>query len=310
MNEELLLATEEVRLRPEATTWFIPIGFDDCEIPDRRIGPEFSTRSFHRLDMFPDWERSVERLIETIQSKPDHLLGTFDVFRDIDAPWCPELVVIPPGKFMMGSPADEDGTPQREVTFAQRFAVGRYPVTFEEYDPFVEAIGGERPRDHMHGYKRIWAAARRPVINISWYEAKSYLMWLGNETRQPYRLLWEAEWEYACRAGSTTRYWWGDDPPTPKQANFGENVGTTIEVGSYPPNPWGLFDMYGNVLEWCEDSWNKSSWGVGDDDRSRRVVRGGAWFHGPDEFHSANRGEVIALNRFDSVGFRVARTLH
>lgn len=112
---------------------------------------------------------------------------------------------------------------------------------------------------------------RRPAINLSWYDAKAYVEWLAGEARQPYRLLSEAEWEYACRAGTTTRHWWGD-VTTSENANFGQNVGRTSEVGAYPANPWGLYDIHGNVWEWVEDAWHGSYDGAPDD--------GGAWVQG------------------------------
>ena len=135
------------------------------------------------------------------------------------------------------------------------------------------------------------------MINVSWDDAQAYVAWLSKETGQPYRLLSEAEWEYAARAGTTTRYSWGDDPPTPEQANFGRNVGKTTEVGTYPPNPWGLHDMHGNVWEWVEDCWNESYQGAPSDgsawtsgDCSRRVLRGGSWVNDPEYLRSADRG--------------------
>jgi formylglycine-generating enzyme required for sulfatase activity len=324
MNEELLIAIEEVRLRPEEASWFIPIRLDDSEIPDRRIGPELGIHSFEWLDMFPDWAKSVDRLVEAIGPfpRPD-LLEPLSVFRDIDAPWCPEMVVIPPGTFMMGSSQGErewflkhydqefveSEKPQHGVKIEAPFAAGRYPVTFEEYDRCAAVTGRQRPDD--------WGRGRRPVINVSWDNAQAYVEWLSMETAQRYRLLSEAEWEYACRAGTTTRYSWGDHLPTPKQANFGMNVGKTSEVGSYPPNPWGLYDMHGNVWEWCEDCWNKSYQGAPRDgsartsgDCRRRVLRGGSWVNGPEGLRSASRfGDFTGYRGYYGFGFRVARTL-
>jgi formylglycine-generating enzyme required for sulfatase activity len=155
------------------------------------------------------------------------------------------------------------------------------------------------------------------VVCVSWENAKAYVAWLSQETGQPYRLLSEAEWEYACRAGTTTRYWWGDDPPTPEQANFGRNVRGTTEVGTYPANPWGLHDMHGNVWDWVEDCWNESYQGAPSDgsawmsgDCSRRVLRGGSWTYGGRAvLRSAFRGRSFADFRSFNRGFRVARTL-
>jgi formylglycine-generating enzyme required for sulfatase activity len=186
-------------------------------------------------------------------------------------------------------------------------------VTFEEYDHFVEVMGREKPDDES------WGRGRRPVINVSWNDAKAYVAWLKQASGKHYRLLSEAEWEYACRAGTTTRYAWGDDPPTPEQANFGRKVGKTTEVGIYPANPWGLYDMHGNVWEWVEDCWHDSYGGAPNDgsawleedggDCGSRILRGGSWGNGPGVLRSANRDSVGPDDRGLIVGFRIARTL-
>lgn len=248
-------------------------------------------------------------------SQTDNLFQVGTIFRDIDAPWCPEMVVIPPGEFMMGSPdddpeADDDEKPHRPVTIAYGLAVGRYPVTFDEFDRFAEATAREPPPDEG------WGRGRRPVINVSWEDAKAYAGWLSKETGKIYRLLSEAEWEYVCRAGATTRYACGDDIP-PKSANYGCHVGdTTTEVGSYPPNFWNLYDMHGNIWEWVEDCWNGSYEGAPEDgsawtsgDCSRRVQRGGSWRNNPRNLRSACRTRNKSDFRLNLIGFRVARTL-
>jgi formylglycine-generating enzyme required for sulfatase activity len=246
------------------------------------------------------------------------------VFRDKDEPWCPEMVVIPPGEFMMGSTAAErewaigQGTwrewleaeqPQHPVRIAYPLAVGRYPVTFEEYGHFARSARHAQPDDAG------WGRGRRPVINVSWEDSKAYVEWLSAGTGQVYRLLSEAEWEYACRASTTTRYWWGDEI-TPENANYGRKVGKTGEVGSYLANSFGLYDTHGNVWEWVEDRWQDSygdapddgsAWIVGTD--SRRVQRGGSWANGPGSIRSACRGRNITDSRGVIIGFRVARTL-
>lgn len=192
----------------------------------------------------------IFRMIETLRTGgttyPVPNPPALPVFRD--AEFAPELVVIRPGGFMMGSTEEEEGSdaferPQHHVTIAERFAIARYPVTFREYDWFCEAIGRKKPGDEG------WGRGQRPVINVSWDDAQHYLVWLSQETGRTYRLPSEAEWEYACRAGTTTLYWFGDTI-TPKDANYAKSeLHRTSEVGAYPANPWGLHDMHGNVLE-------------------------------------------------------------
>jgi formylglycine-generating enzyme required for sulfatase activity len=234
-----------------------------------------------------------------------------DEFRDCED--CPLMVVVPAGSFMMGSPPGEAGRysvegPQHQVTIAQPFAVGKYEVTEDEWDACVADDGCE-------GTAPVgWKRGRQPAI-VSWEDAQAYLEWLSKETGQPYRLLSEAEWEYAARAGTTTRYWWGDKQPTAEQANFGLDVGKTTEVGTYPANPGGLHDMHGNVWEWVEDCWNVSYQRAPSDGSAWtsgncivRVLRGGSWIIVPEDLRSAYRGTSGTDGGYD-IGFRVARTL-
>ncbi len=235
-----------------------------------------------------------------------------------DAPFAPEMVAVPAGTFLMGSPDTEEGRyedegPQHEVTIGARFGIGRYPVTFEEYDHFCAETGREKPID------RGWGRGRWPVINVSWQDAVAYVDWLNKSTGQRYRLPSEAEWEYACRAGTTTRYAFGD-AISARQANFDGKVGKTTEVGAYPANAWGLYDMHGNVLEWVEDVWHDtytnapvdgSAWTDGEGIKSprERVYRGGTWFNNPRLLRSAFRIRGHPDYRSGILGFRVARTL-
>jgi formylglycine-generating enzyme required for sulfatase activity len=235
--------------------------------------------------------------------------------RDNAAPWCPEMVVVQPGEFLMGSPESDleayaDEKPQHLVRIGYALAVGRYPVTFEEYDHFAEATQREPPDAET------WGRHRRPVINVSWKDAKAYVGWLAAQTGQPYRLLSEAEWEYACRAGTTSRYWWGDDFSKGSTGYYPGKTARATEVGSYHPNPFGLYDTHGNVWEWVEDIWhdsyknapaNGSSWFSGSD--ARRVVRGGCWTSEPVDLRAACRLGIDAADRLDIVGFRIARIL-
>jgi len=236
---------------------------------------------------------------------------------------CPKMVVLPSGEFMMGSPLSEakrgkpEG-PQRKVTIARPFAVGKYEVTFAEWDACVEDRGcNHRPGDEG------WGRGRRPVINVSWPDAKEYVGWLSRKTGGTYRLLSEAEWEYAARAGTTTPYAFGDTIDQ-SQAHFAVgrlwgSVGTTVEVGSFLPNKFGLYDMHGNVWELVEDNMHLnyegspptdgSVWEGGD--RAMRVSRGGSWQSPANFLRSAHRHMTPACAdcRFRGNGFRVARTV-
>lgn len=236
------------------------------------------------------------------------------VFRYVDAPWCPELVIVPPGEFMMGSPgndpeASRSEKPRHLVRIVYPIAIGRFPVTFEEYDHFVAATAGKQPADSG------WGRGRRPVINVSWDDAKAYIEWITSEADQPFRLLSEAEWEYACRAGTSTRYWWGDEI-TGENANYAGNIGKTSKAGEYPANPFGLYDMHGNVWEWVEDCWNDNYEGAPKDgsacmsgECARRVLRGGSWGDYPRILRAAGRFGDGAGYRYFTFGLRVARTL-
>jgi formylglycine-generating enzyme required for sulfatase activity len=176
---------------------------------------------------------------------------------------CPEMIVVPAGSFTMGSPANERGRgpaegPQHTVTFARKFAVGKFALTFDEWDACVADNGckGYKPSDQG------WGRGRQPVISVSWDDAQLYVAWLSKQTGKPYRPLSEAEYEYATRAGMQTPYPWGNDIGK-KNANC-DGCGSewdgkqTAPVGSFPANGFGLHDMVGNVWAWTEDCWNGS----------------------------------------------------
>ena len=245
-----------------------------------------------------------------------------------DCAQCPLMVVVPSGWFTMGAASDEEGAresefPRHRVTIPRPFAVGRYEVTFAEWTVCVFAGGcnGYRPDDGRFGQ------GRRPVINVSWEDAKSYVGWLSRKTGERYRLLSEAEWEYAARAGTEEPFHFGSTISTDR-ANYdgthtygwgrtGVYRGQTVPVGSFPRNRFGLHDLHGNVGEWVEDCWHDNYRGAPPDgdawlrsgDCGRRVMRGGGWNAGPVFLRSANRTPVKAASRYDYVGFRVARTL-
>ena len=228
----------------------------------------------------------------------------------------PRMVRIRPGKFLMGSPGDEPGhhvseSPQHEVTIDYAFEVGKYPVTFREWDSAARlgACDGYFPPDE--GWGRGW----KPVIHVSWEDAQAYIRFLNERTGRRYRLLTEAEWEYCCRAGTTTAYAFGDKLVSRKQGVvFAYN--RTVEVNRLWANRWGLVSMHGNVWEWVEDCWNGSHAGAPSDgsacttgDCSNRVLRGGSWLNGPQSLRSADRSGSTSGVRSGDIGFRLARTL-
>ena len=222
-----------------------------------------------------------------------------------------QLVSIPGGVFLMGSPEDEpecsvNESPQHGVT-VESFFMGKYPVTQAEWRAVAALPQVERKLEanpfHFKGDDR-------PVERVSWYDAVEFCVRLSAHTRREYRLPTEAEWEYACRAGTTTRYHFGDTL-TSELANYDANQ--TTEVGSYPPNAFGLYDMHGNVWEWCQDHRHKnykgaptdgSAW---DDQRQNavRVLRGGSWINFPRYCRSASRIISQPGNRVNGFGFRV-----
>jgi formylglycine-generating enzyme required for sulfatase activity len=254
----------------------------------------------------------------------------------------PELVLIPTGRFQMGSPeherkkAMEAGsqaswvereTPQRWVGIEQSFALGRYPVTVGEWRQFARATGWE-PHGEVDWRKPGFAQDdAHPVVGVSWHDAQAYVAWLGVQTGKTYRLPSEAEWEYACRAGTKSAFSFGDTINT-DLANYDGNYtyngsargafrDGTSKVGSYAPNPWGLYDMHGNVWEWVQDVVHDNYEGAPLDarawedggDQNRRVLRGGCWLYNPRYLRSALRNGFSAVLCNDIVGFRVARKL-
>jgi formylglycine-generating enzyme required for sulfatase activity len=262
---------------------------------------------------------------ELLSTRPGRRLEAKETFKDCDK--CPEIVVVTPGKFTMGSPDSEwghnpDEGPQHVVKFTAPFGVGRFAVTFEEWDACVADGGcnGYRPPDHN------WGRGRHPVTNVSWYDAKAYVAWLSKKTGWRYHLLSEAQREYVTRAGSTSVFWWGSSIST-SQANYdggftyadrhqGEYQGKTLVVDSFAPNPWGLYQTHGNVYDWVEDCYYDSYHEAPLDGTARisegcdsRVARGGSWLDDPRSLRSAHRLRLPVATRFRNLGFRVGRTL-
>lgn len=252
---------------------------------------------------------------QPLSLEQERTLRPKDTFKECDA--CPEMVVVPMGSFMMGSPPNEPGRdndegPQQQVVFARPFAVGKFPVTFDEWDACASDGGcnGYRPSDER------WGRGQRPVIHVSWTQAKAYVAWLSRKTGKTYRLLSESEREYVARAGTTTPYWWGSSV-TPDQANFFyARRFRTLPVDSFQPNPWGLYQVHGNVWDWTEDCYHDSyaaaptdgsAWTSGS--CTFRVRRGGSWAGNAQSLRSATRDGNESFFVSSSVGFRVARTL-
>lgn len=261
------------------------------------------------------------------EAAPERPAGS--TFRD--CPDCPLMVVVGGGVFAMGSPASEEGRAPKEPTpravSVNAFALGTRPVSFAEWDSCVADGGCNLYRPPDLG----WGRADRPAIDVSWEQAQSYVTWLngkvgpanlgrGRTPSGPYRLPSEAEWEYAARAGTTTARYWGEEIGT-GNANCNGCGGLwggkqTAPVGSFPPNPWGLYDMLGNVYQWTADCWHESyagapvdgsAWASGD--CAARVIRGGSWGLFPRFIRAASRLPYDTGGRSSDTGFRVARTL-
>jgi formylglycine-generating enzyme required for sulfatase activity len=253
-----------------------------------------------------------------LTAEAERALHPGDTFREC-AKYCPEMVVVPAGSFTMGSPPEEGSNsserPQHKVTIAKQFAVSQFEVTFDDWDACV--VYGDCPRPPDSG----WGRGRQPGINVSWDDIQLYVAWLSKMTGKPYRLLSEADWEYAARAGTQTAYFWGDE--------IGVNNAScnacgsqwdnrqTAPVGSFAANPFGLYDMAGNVWEWVEDCFHDnydgapddgSAW-VADGDCSNPILRGGSWDDDPENLRSALRSRYTVGSRGNDFGFRLGRTL-
>jgi len=258
-----------------------------------------------------------------INPQADHALKPKGTFRECTSEggkdYCPTMVVVPAGSLLMGSPPTEKGRannegPQHIVTIAKSFAVSKFELTFDEWDTCVSY--GSCPQgisDMAVG------RGQRPVINVSWYDAQQYVKWLSKMTGKPYRLLSEAEYEYAARAGTQTAYPWGDDVGQNKANCNGcgdKWWSITFQVGSYPPNGFDLYDMIGNASEWVEDCYHLNYEGAPSDgsawtsgDCERRIGRGGSYRDTPEDVRSATRVWAAPDYRGAGLGFRIARTL-
>jgi formylglycine-generating enzyme required for sulfatase activity len=253
-----------------------------------------------------------------------------DSFKECDN--CPAMVTMPTGSFTMGSPAGEpqrspDEGPQQQITIGAMFAVGRSEVSFDEWFACVAEGGCNAHRPGDYG----WGTGNRPVINVSWIDAKAYVKWLSAKTGATYRLLSESEREYVARGCTSpscpsTPFWFGREI-SPKRANYDWRYSYDGSAKAQPPrrtvatdaseaNPFGLLHVHGNVWEWVEDCWNGSLAGLPKDGAPRitgdcgsRVLRGGAWSAEPKDLRSAKRNWELVGERRAEIGFRVARTL-
>ncbi|MEN8219532.1 MAG: SUMF1/EgtB/PvdO family nonheme iron enzyme [Pseudomonadota bacterium] len=238
------------------------------------------------------------------------LLTVGKVFRDRlkDGKLGPEMVWIPAGSFRMGDIQGgglSDEKPVHSVAATQRFAMGRYEVTFAEYDKFAEATGREKPDD------KGWGRGNRPVINVSWHDAVAYTEWLSQQTGKKYRLPTEAEWEYAARAGTETKYWWGNTA-SHEYANYDSRWEYTAPVGSFAPNSFGIYDTAGNVWEWVYDIYSSDYYSSsppsdpsGPSTGSSRVNRGGGWNSTASYCRAAYRYLNSPGSRYGNLGFRL-----
>ena len=252
------------------------------------------------------------------QNTGDSAPSPRETFQDCDE--CPKMVAVPSGRFTMGSSVREEGRdddegPMRRVRIDYQFAVGVYEVTFAEWYACMDAGGcGSYVPDDMR-----WGRGNRPVVNVGWDDAQSYVSWLSERTGKRYRLLSESEWEYVARAGTETAYSWGDSIGV-NRANC-DSCGSawddkmTAPVGSFEANAWGVHDMHGNVWEWVQDCFNDSYEGAPTDGVAwtsegcgTRVFRGGSFYGGPGYVRSASRSGNSTENRHHSLGFRVARS--
>jgi formylglycine-generating enzyme required for sulfatase activity len=236
-----------------------------------------------------------------------------------------EMVMIPGGSFMMGSPEKEEGSddderPQHEVTI-EPFWLGQYQVTQAQWK-FVAKL--PQVNKELNPDPSRFKGDNRPVEQVSWKDAVEFCDRLSKHTKRQYRLPSEAEWEYACRAGTTTPFHFGETITT-DLANYNGNYTygdgvegvyrkETTEVGSFPPNNFGLYDMHGNVYEWCQDSWHDnytdaptdgSAWLSSKEDSNTKLLRGGSWLNDPDYCRSAYRSYDFLDGNYYAIGFRV-----
>lgn len=316
MNEELYLAIDMLRLKHYGQKWFIPVLLSPCEVPEIEIVALRTLRDIQWVELYKDWDDGVRRIIKVI--RPEHIIGKDDA----------EMVLIPSGEFQMGSDNGNDDEKPVHTVYLDAFYIDVYLVTNAQYRRFVQAKGHLEPKGsayldgHIVPNFEPWKDSRfngddQPVVCVSWYDAMAYAEWSGK------RLPTEAEWEKAARGGLVgKRYPWGDEEPDEKMASYGGNVKKTTPVGVYPPNSYGLYDMPGNVWEWCLDEYQKDFYKMSPRNNplaggnsselltdyrnieTLRVLRGGSWYIDPVNLCVAFRYRKDPDNWFNGYGFR------
>ena len=320
IQNEFKIALNQLASLPSNSIYFIPLRLDECQIPDLRQDEYgLNLRDIHWLnywetDGFKNLERAIAyqfKFLITDKLSTQNQNFIQDLGNGINL----EMIYIPGGIFMMGTEDEEierlckkydsdwfeNEKPQHKVTI-QSFFMGKYPVTQGQY----QQITGQNPSCFKDNDKR-------SVENVSWDDTVKFCEMLSEQTGRKYQLPSEAEWEYACRAGTTTKYNFGDTI-TDKLANYDNNIGETTSVGKYPPNVFGLYDMHGNVWEWCQDDWHDNYQDAPTDgttwlseDSSMKVLRGDSWNFNPNYCRSAYRFLNFRrhVNIYNYVGFRV-----
>ncbi|MFO0164312.1 MAG: SUMF1/EgtB/PvdO family nonheme iron enzyme [Microcystis sp.] len=364
IQRELRIALDTLGEMLPGTIFFIPMRLEECEIPDLRLAEVgLNLRDIHRLDYweedgFEQLERAITHQFNPEPEEPKQLLSVFNFqivgvnakgeqikkeskqsqyfSEDLGNGITLEMLAIPGGTFLMGSPQDEkdsfgDERPQHEVNVPP-FFIGKYPITQEQWraiasrtDLKVDPSAPLRVNLDLNPayFKDRPDSDRRPVEQVNWYDAIEFCARLSKLTGREYRLPSEAEWEYACRAGTTTPFYFGETI-TGELANYrasetyageakGEYREETTPVGQFPPNAFGLYDMHGNVWEWCADTWHDNYDGAptdgrawiknGDDNRS--PLRGGSWYYFPKKCRSAYRFNYYRRGIGNNNGFRV-----
>ena len=317
----------------------------------RAAGQAVNVPKLNPIEAEPQEQACSDGLLVSVamsSEKPCIKPGSGKSFKD--CPDCPEMVVVPPGSFMMGSPENEPErqnlqvgteTPQHKVSIAEAFAVGRFHITRGEFARFAKTTGYNTTGGCYSLTGSEWRNNRtaswqspgfpqddtHPVVCVNWEDIKAYVAWLAEQTGKNYRLLSEAEYEYAARAGSTTPFWWGATI-SPDLANYNGNNAyagglkgsyraETVSVQSFSPNPWGLYHVSGNAWTWTKDCWHDNYLGAPSDGSAwmtgecrSRVIRGGSWNSPPASLRGASRTWIDPGTRGNSNGFRVARPLN